>query len=282
MKYNEYLQLMKSVSDFGKKSDLNTDNLYKNNYTPTDHEKWVISVSWKTSIDNSDILYSSMDEYKPDFDKSLKFPIVVGSKEQIKSYEKKAEEQDAEYFSKKSIAFDGFIQPSSEFLALNTVEQVEYALHEAFHNTPKLFFGKEQAKLFPEYEEASAFVIGHIGSIHYFNETELKPQAIAHLQKHLNLANLVNRFYNELEEVLSFRAGTDKKPISQEQKMIDREKLLEKARKELGNNLGGPINNAFFVYWNYFYGKVGKMYGKIRDLNDFKKIVLKMKTFDKW
>ncbi|MBI3190885.1 hypothetical protein HYZ41_04240 [archaeon] len=282
MNHEEYLQLMKSVSSFGKRHGLNIDKLYRDNYTSTDYENWVISVSWKTRLDNSNILYSHEDEYSSDFDTRLKFPIVVGPRKQIDKYRIMSEEKCAEYFSKKSIASNGFVQPSPEFLALSTVEKVEYTLHEAFHNTSKLFFGNKQDNLPPAYEEASALTIGYVGCVHYFDLTDLKPQAIAHCQKYLNLARLVNGFYNELNEVLGFRIGEDKSIIQNDQKMQEREELLERAKTKLGNELGGPINNAFFIYWNYFYEKLEKMHDKVRDLKDFGEVVQRLRTFDRW
>ncbi|VVB59452.1 Uncharacterised protein [uncultured archaeon] len=267
----EYLTLMESVSGFAKKAGLNTDNLYSDTYEPkpSGQEKWNLSVSWKTLLGNSCILYSSKDELKPDFDNRLYAQVITDSKEQIRAYEKKAQEKGAEYFSKKVVALAG-VEPSPEFLALSTVEQVEYALHEAFHNTLKTVSEKETPHLPWDDEEAAALVVGYIGAIHFFKGTELEDAAIAHWQKYLGLASSVNRLYKELDETLGFgfRVDEHRHQMSQERILQERDEVLERARQELGDKLGGPINNAFFVYWHYFYGDMEKMYGKVKEMEN--------------
>ncbi len=282
MAKKKYLELMASVADFGKEAGLNTDKLYKGNYTPVEGDNHVISVSHKIQVDNSEILYSCMDEYNPEFDRRLKFPFIGGSEKQIERYKAMAIEKDAEYFTKKSVAFDGFVQPSPEFLAMGPVAQVEYAIHEAFHKTSKLFFGQKQHSLPPEHEEASALVVGYLGSIHYFKDSGLEQEAVDHWGKNFMLAKKVNQFSRELEETLSFRCDDNKQPVSMEQKLEERQILLEKAGSEFKGELGGPVNNAFFVYWDYFYKQLEPIYNKVKESRDFKEIVQKAKTFDSW
>ncbi|UCG95404.1 MAG: hypothetical protein JSV92_05215 [archaeon] len=276
MEHKEYVQLMRSVSDFARRYGLETTNLYSDKNITND-DKWAISVSWKNRLSNNEILYSYIDEYKPDFDKKLKFPIVFGPREKIEEHMKMAEKKNADYFSKKAVSSDGHILPSPEFLDLSIVKKVEYALHEAFHNTPKLFFEEERDRISKwQYEEASAFFVGYLGAVHYFNEDGLRQQAIDHYQKNLNLGRSVNRFYNELDEILCFRVGKDGTQLSQEIIMAEREEVLERAKKELKDNLGGPINNAFFVYYHTFFEKIDDVYEKIKDSVDFGEIIQKI------
>lgn len=281
----DYLNLMGSVAGFAKKAGLNTDNLYSTTYEPTPpkQEKWNLAVSWKTLLGNDSILYSPKDERKPDFDKQLYLSVINGSKEQIEAYEKRAQEKGAEYFSKKIVALES-IEPSPEFLALSTVEQVEHALHEAFHKTPKIFFGKEMPHLPWDEEEPAALVAGYLGTIHYFKGTELEDAAIAHWQKYLGLATSVNRLYKELDKTLGFGFRVDEEGLQMPQERIlkERDAVLEKARQELGDQLGGPINNAFFLYWHYFYGELENMYNKVRETEDFGGIVKRLVNFNSW
>jgi|GEM_PF-1779713 len=279
----DYLNLMSSVSEFAKKAGLNTDNLYRTTYEPKTQgqENWNLSVSWKTLLGNNGILYSPKDERKPDFDKRLYLPVINDSREQIAAYEKKAQEKGAEYFSKKIVALED-VEPSPEFLALSTVEQVEYAFHEAFHNTSKTAFGKETPHLPWDEEESAALVAGYLGAIHYFKGTELEDAAMAHWQKYFGLATSFNRLYKDLDKTLGFGFRVDENGLqmSQERVLQEREIVLEKARRELGDQLGGPINNAFFLYWHYFYGKLEKTYNKVRETDDFESIVKRLVNFD--
>ena len=282
MQLEEYLDLMSSVSEFGMNAGLNTQDLYSKTLQNETLNLWVISVSHKTSLDNYGILYSPRDEYKPNFNRQLTLPVIPAPLEQIEKYKARALEVDAEYFCKKCIASGGKVELSSDFLKLSKVEQVEYALHEAFHATSKQFFGRKVEQLSFEYEEGSALIVGYLGAVNYFRNTNLAEDAERHWQKHFTLARKVNKFVGELEEIYAFRVGEDQRPVPQEQKLREKEELLKKARIELSDNLGTPINNAFFIYWHPFYCELEQMYDKVKNAKDFTEVVRRLTSFENW
>lgn len=190
---------------------------------------------------------------KPDFDRRLCFPIIAGTKEEIKELADKAAAKNADVFSKKVIAGNGYVQPNDEFLALDAVAQAEYAFHEAWHAKPKKdVFGREIPLFGPRLEEGCALAIGYSGAIDFFRGTEHEQDAIAHYEKNIALAKMANEFYKELDKIYAFRVSKDGRPIPTEQVEMERDEVFRRARAELGNELGSPINNAFFVYWDHF------------------------------
>ncbi len=268
----EYAELMKSVANFASSIGLNTEDFYRCVHVPSE-DKWVISVSHKDYIGDKHILYSHKDTLKPDFDKRLLFPVFVGSREEINHHRKIAEDNDADIFIRKNIACE-FVQPSPEFLALSKVEQVEYALHEAFHNTSKYFAGRKMPSLSRSLEEGSAFVAGHFGAVHYFKDTKLEKEAVRHCKKHIGLVRKFYKFYERLKGIYNYRLDFQDKPISTEQVMQKREDILKEAKIEFKEELGRPVNNAFFLYYNYFYEKVPVLLDeRIREASDISQIV---------
>lgn len=259
--------LMQKVCQFAQDIDLNTTGLVRDRYDEKTCNRWVISTSWKHLLDNSYILWDQKDEYSPTFNPLIRFPFVSGKKEEIESYKKRAEEKGAEWFSKQSIAFDGFVAPSPEFLAMTEIEQVEYALHESFHRTKKRWGNVERDHLSPEWEEARALVTGYIGATAFFGGSENESHARAHMEKHLDLARKVNQYYKQLDSVCGFRIGKDCRPVPKEQILAEREEVLGRARKDLGSQLGTPVNNAFFIYWHHFDERFPQTYDKVKDLD---------------
>lgn len=272
MNLEEYESFMQSLSEYASSIGLEANNLYKDTYEPFNIDKWVISVSWKTELDSWYVLCSENDDKT--LIRTLNYPIVVGTKAEIESYLRKAEDADAECFLKQCISWSGFIQPSPHFMGLSKVEQAEYTFHEAYHSAKKCFFEKEVEHLpSGSEEEACAFVAGYLSAINYFKGSELEEEAIKHFQNHLTLANKIVQFYDELYAVYLFRVGEDKRPIPLEQDMKDREKVFAKAKSVFGGRLGEPINNAFFIYWHYFYRDVPRVYKKVEGSQDICEIV---------
>ena len=279
MEIQEYQLLMKSVSAFAGKIGLNPHGLYKETYNPSTNEpSWVISVSWKDKLDGSDVLYTSDKKLEPKVRFKLEFPVITGIESEIKRYAKKAEDVGAEYFLKQSISSDEFVEPLPSFLGLSKVIQVEYALHEAFHVTSKYFMGREVQQIpVPMREEARAMIAGHIGAIAYFKGSDLEDEALSHWQKHLDFANKVIQFYKRLQEIYTSKAENEGRYASQEQKLKEREEVFSTAREQFGNELGLPINNAFFRYWNYFYGVVPIEYKRVSGLENIYEAVKRLK-----
>lgn len=274
MEIPEYLTLMKSVSKFAGKIGLNPRGLYKETYNPSTNEtKWVISVSWKDNISNSGILCNPK-EVDPNTRFRLEFPFIIGTQSEIRGYAKKAEDAGAEYFLKQSIAGDGSVEPSPSFLDLSKVVQVEYAFHEAFHSATKDFLGTEFKHYpIPSKEEACAMIAGHLGAIAYFKGSPLEHEAESNWQKHFNLAKKVNKFHKRLRNLYSCRAKLDGSLIPLEQILEEREEEFSDAKKSFGGELGGPINNAFFLYWDYFYGDITWEYKRLPQFGDIREIV---------
>ena len=272
----EYQSLMSEVSNYCRQIGLEAEGLIKD-VCSKQEDRWIISVSWKRLMDNSGILYDPRDEFKTNFQARLKFPSVTGTKTEIESYKRMAETKGAEWFAKKSISFDGFVEPSSDFLAMSRVEQVEYAFHESFHRTPKILGDRKVDHLPFAWEEPHAAVVGYLVAIGYFTGKNEEVQARRHWEKHLGLALKVNQFCQELGEVYSLRLDKDNRPIGIQQTLIDREAVLERARSEMGINLGEPINNAFFLYWNYFYGGLHEAYEKVSHLTNIKDVISTLK-----
>lgn len=276
MNFEEYKFFMRSLSEYAASIGLEANNLYKDTYEASNVDKYVLSVSRRTELDSWYILCSENDDKT--LIRTLNYPIVVGTKEEIDSYLRKAEDADAECFSKQCISWSGFIQPSPYFMGLNKVEQAEYALHEAYHSTKKCFLEREVQYLpSGSEEEARAFVAGHLSAINYFKGSELEEEAIKHFQNHLDLANKILQFYDELYNIYSFRVGEDKRPIPLEQDMKDREKVFTKAKSVFDDNLGGPINNAFFIYWHYFYGHVPRAHKRVENLKDICDVIRRLR-----
>jgi hypothetical protein len=275
MEIQQYKDLMQSVSEFAGKVGLNNNGLYRDSYEPNSKESpWVISVSWRNQLSGSRILYTPREDLDPNLRFKLEFPIIAGTKNETECYRRRAEEVGAEYFLKQSISADGFVQPSPEFLGLGKVRQVEYALHEAFHATSKDFMGNEVQHLpIPSEEEAYAMVAGHLGAIYYFKGSNLESQAVSHWQKHSDLVNKIVQFYRRLEGIYASGGDGEGKPVSQEQILKEREIVLLEAREVLGNELGSPINNAFFRYWNYFYGGMPRVCQRVSKLENICDIV---------
>ncbi len=168
MDLEEYESFMHSISESAGRVGLNSYNLYSDTCEQSQVDKWVISVSWKTSLDSWYILCSEDDP--ENLVRRFNYPFVVGTKEEIESYLRKAETVGAECFSKQSTAWNGFIQPSPQFMELSRVEQAEYAFHESYHSTKKCFLGWEVQHLpSGSEEEARAFVAGHLSMVNYFN-----------------------------------------------------------------------------------------------------------------
>jgi len=278
MKVQNYLELMKSVCDYAREIGLETEGLVREKHTPS-KEIWVISVSWKHLLDNSTILYNPIDRFKPNFKRELDSPVITGTRREVEGYRRRAEKESAEWFFKKSIAYGGFITPSPEFLALEEVEQVEVALHESFHRTRKRF-GSREVLYLPCWEEEHALVAGNLATRDYFRNTPLEQEARKNVEKHLALVGKVNRFYEEISQVLSFRVGEDRRPIPIEKKLEDREVILKRAKQDIGTELGLPINNAFFIYWHYFYSMLPAAYDRVKELGDIKEIINKLKLVE--
>ncbi len=279
MELEEYKTLMKSVSVFAEKIGLNNQGLYRETYEPSTNEaKWVITVSWKNQLDCSGILYTPDQKLDPQTRFKLEFPIVVGTESEIKGYAKKAEEVGAEYFLKQSISNNGFVEPSPSFLGLGRVKQVEYALHEAFHVTTKYFMGREVPQIpIPMEEEACAMIAGHLGAFAFFKGSPLENEALLHYQKHFDLANKIVQFRKRLEDIYKLRADSEESLISQKQKLKEREEVFSDAKEQFGDELGSPINNAFFRYWNYFYGAIPREYKRVSGLENICDVVKRLR-----
>lgn len=275
----EYKTLMNKVCEFANDMGLEASGLIKDNSDNDTVDRHVISVSSKFQLDDSDILYNFRDTLKSDFDKRLVFPVVGGTEQEILRYKKMAEEKGAEVFTKKSIAFDGFIRPTREFLALSEVEQVEYALHESFHRTKKKYCGRGVDHLSFD-EEPRAVIAGHLGAISFFEGTEREQEAKDHYVKHLGLARKVNKYYQELTDTFRFRLGDDGRPLDLIHKLKDKDEVIRRAELDFKDQLGGPVNNAFFIYWNFFYCRVADTAGKVAEIKDIKTAIHQLKTFD--
>jgi len=185
-----------------------------------------------------------------------------GGKEEVERLKGLTELADGDCFIKSVYAWDGFIQPSPTFLSFSPVEQVEYALHEAYHQTKKDLFTRSD-------EEPHACVVGHLGAIDFFRGTNLEKAARSHWQRVLNFSKQVHDYYWNLFDLY-------KSENTREYKMAERERILSRAREEIGTSWGTQINNAFFVYWNYFYGGVERSYGFVEQMKDFKSVVRRL------
>ena len=118
---------------------------------------------------------------------------------------------------------------------------------------------------------------GHIGAIAYFKGSNLEDEALSHWQKHLDFANKVIKFYKRLQEIYTSKAENEGRYASQEQKLKEREEVFSTAREQFGNELGLPINNAFFRYWNYFYGVIPREYKRVSGLENISEAVKRLK-----
>lgn len=269
----EYPDLMRKVSEFGTSNGLNTQDLYRETYDPstTENDRWVISVSRKTSFDTYRILLEPRDEFSRDPEKmKLKEDVVPGTREEVEGYREKAIGRDSDYFMKQSIAYAGFVQPTPDFLARSTVEQVEIALHEAFHGTSKIVFEREREQLPTiEEEESYASIAGFLGAVHFFKGTELEQEAIALWEKWHEIGKLIVQFYEELNTIYEAYPRKPKDEI-----MRLREEIFAKADKAFGDNLGpGPMNNAKILYWYHFYGRLEEDYKQIQNAKTYQEII---------
>jgi len=136
---------------------------------------------------------------------------------------------------------------------LEKVVQAEYFFHEAFHATTKFSLGSE-CPHFPlrNVEEACAFLAGHLAAVNYFKGTNLESESMKFFKSELGLAKNIHQFYKILNDVYTHE------PL--EKVLETREDIFVRARKVFGSKLGGPINNAFFLYWNHYYGLVPLRY----------------------
>lgn len=265
MEIEEYKSFMCSLSESARSIGLRSNGLWRYNYEESRADHWVITVSRKTELDNLGILYSGNDNL---LFKKLNFPLVVGSKLDIEGYVKKAEEEGADFFTKQVIARNKFIQPSPQFMRLGKVKQSVIFFHESFHSTPKYFLGDEVSyNPIPSQEEGRAVIAGHLGAINYFKGTVFEGEAAERWKKNLDLAENIKRFYCELDDMYMDLSGSEA--------LREREKVFKRAEKNFGgkSELGSPINNAFFLYWHYFYKDVPGIYKKIENLKDIHKVI---------
>lgn len=256
MEIEEYKGFMRSLSNSARRIGLSSNGIYRCKYEESGADRWAITVSRKTELNNMGVLYSGCNMLS----NKLNFPIVVCSKADIERYTKKAEEEGADFFTKYVIARQRFIQPSPQFMKLDKVKQAVIFFHEAYHSTPKYFWEMEVPyNSTPDREEASAVIAGHLGAINHFKGTDLEGRAEERWKKHLGLAEIIKGFYCELEDMYTRLSGHE------EETMRERKEVFKRAEENLGNEsaLGGPINNAFFLYWNHFYGAVPSIYQEI-------------------
>ncbi len=125
----DYNRLSWCVSDYAKSIGLNAEGLFRDSCSEA-KEKLSFTISRKDKLRRGALVDAPKDS-------RLDFVIKSVLEEEADNYKKIADESGCDYFIKKNLAWDGFIQPSSGSLSLTPVEQVEYSLHEAYHRTEK-------------------------------------------------------------------------------------------------------------------------------------------------
>ena len=247
----EYPQLAKRVSKYASSIGLNTNRLFRNSCEEGE-EKWSLVVSRKDRLRKGALIDSPKDP-------RLNFVCKSITLNEMDEYHKIIDEANCEGFVKRNLAWEGYVQPTPGFLLLNPVEQVEYALHEAFHQTEKL--------MSLPWEEPSACITGYLGAIDFFKGTDLEDLAITHWENILKFSNQIHDIYSRLDRLYQAHR-------SKEEKNRVRERVFSESTKLFEDKWGSPINNAFFVYWEHFYGSVPGIYERdIVRLKDMKDVV---------
>ena len=80
----------------------------------------------------------------------------------------------------------------------------------------------------------------------------------------------------KLDEII--RLSSELNTVQDLDMLLD--KILTEARNELDPVLGKPVNNAFFIYWNHFYGMVPRVYQKVAPITDINKAITSLKTLN--